>query len=523
MDDDWTPLADRRAFLSAVGAACTAGMAGCSGDGGDGDGNSGGDGSGGGPGGSASPAGDGSDGLPRDHDSVDPTANPRMPADRGDFALPMDRAESSFDATIREDVQVFDAGNMDAVVDGAPGEGYVVDEGALDRQLQSGDTLLLSGVDLCTVTAVERDGDTATVEIEPASLDQAIEDGHLQWTAQLGTDFAHSPEDENREVLGATEADQISRPPGPGAGGTGGGGGTAPGGDGTMYFTGVEMVGESGSEPVPLSAMQASGDSLEWRFTAGGREFAFRAEKDADGSTTIRAQVTQPAGGDATLAFTAEGSVGEMEASGDVEYEDSDLQAAEFRQNDVSADFELSMSAAGSQDGDIDWEFPGIMFKYVVFVGPVPVTLSFSTQVIGSITVPDVDGSATGTSRFEYAADTGFQYQGTDVDLDASVGDQPLLPEESDAAANIGQPVDLQFGIAYPRLEISVFEQALIPYIQFGMIIGSRLDWGPVCKTGYVRMVILAGYDFEVLGQSLASEQVTLFEDTERSEGDSCE
>lgn len=518
-NDDWNPVEDRRAFLAAVGAAGAGGVAGCSSSGDDG--GSGGEGDGSGDDGSGDgddPDGPGGGTTSDDLDGVDPQQNEQIPEERAQFAVPVEDIETNFDAAVSEGTTVLHSENMDALVDGSPEEGYVFDESQLDGELQEGDVLLISGVDLARVVGVDRSGSNTAVETESASLDEAIEDGQLGWDAELSADFAYSPDDENRETIDPDDQGRLGPPAGAGVA-TGGAGAV----EGAGFFTGVEMVGAEGTEQIPLAAMTVAQQSLQWQFTQGGREFTFRVERSDAGETTIRAQVVQPAGGDANLAFTAEGSVGPVQSRGDVRYSDSELQEFEFNQDNVTAEFEVSMSAAGAQDGEFSWEFPGVMFKYVIFVGPVPVTLSVSTQLVANITVPSVEGSATGTSRFDYSADTGFRYQGTDVDVEASVGDQPLDPQSADAAANIGNPVDLQFGIAYPRVEISVFEQTMIPFIQFGMTIGSRLSWGPLCKSGYVRMNILAGYDFEILGQSLASEEVSLYEDIERSEGDSCE
>lgn len=98
--------------------------------------------------------------------------------------------------------------------------------------------------------------------------------------------------------------------------------------------------------------------------------------------------------------------------------------------------------------------------------------------------------------------------------------DNPLIAEE---ASNIGNDVDLQFGVAFPRFQISVFDSLLIPYIHTGTTIGSQLSRNPLCKKGYVRYVVQAGYDFEVFGVTLASDKETLYEDDEESYGDSCE
>jgi hypothetical protein len=283
------------------------------------------------------------------------------------------------------------------------------------------------------------------------------------------------------------------------------------------------MVGVDGRTEVPPSQIEFGEGTLEWTFTDGGREYTIRTDVQSKDQATVGIQVKQPADGDASLGFTAEGTIGSMRSVASAEYSENELRTFELNQNDVAADIDLEIAAAGARDGNIEWEFPGLMFKYVIFAGPVPVTLAFNTKLIGAVTVPSVEGSATGKATFNYRADTGFSYGGSDVAVNASVGDQPLQPDSADSGAKPGQPVDLQFGAAFPRLEISVFEQTLIPYVEFGMTMGSRLTWGPLCKSSYVRMVINAGYDFEIMGVNLASDEAQLFEETERAQQDGCE
>ena len=496
---EWNPVEGRRTFLAAAGTAGTASVAGCLffGDGGDG---------GGGP-------------APGPSDSeevtVDPETNDQIPEERANFAVPADGIETTFDASFDDSATVVDSERMSAVVDAdADSHEYTIDEDELGGEVSEGDVLMLSGVALRKVTTVDRSGSEATVQTEQATLDEAISDGTVGWDSEVGLDTAFSPDSENRETI--DESANIEPV------GMGGGGAVPP--DGEMaYLTGIEMVGGEGVTPVPPSQIEAGEGTLEWTFVDADREYTIRAELVDEEEATIGIQVKQPAGGDANLAMTARGTIGSMRSVAAAEYTDNELRSFELEQNNVAADIDLEIAAAGSKDGSIDWEFPGIMFKYVIFAGPVPVTLSFNTKLIGNITVPSVEGSATGSATFNYRADTGFSYGGSDVNVEASVGDQPLQPDEADSAANIGQPVDLQFGAAFPRLEISVFDQVLIPYLEFGMTIGSRLTWGPLCKSSYVRMVINAGYDFEIMGVTLSSDEETLLEETERASGDSCE
>lgn len=553
----WNPLQDRRRFLLAAGAAGAAGLSGCGGDGnpfsttapgdgaggdgtgGNGDGTGGtdtgggadGDGTGGtdtdggadgdGTGGTDTDGGttddgdggtdgadDGGDGATGGTDDLqaDPESNPHIPPETSGFVLPSGAASTTFDATLQDEAVVIAGDAVEAVVDAdTSAHTYTVDEDRLGGRLETGDVFLLSGVALRRVTAVDRDGTEATVETEMAPLNAAISDGTVAWDAEVAWDAAHSPADAARSIGGqGLPASAL--------------GGAGP--DGT-YFAGVEVVGTDGTrESVDLSEMATGGPSLEWTYTEADRAYTFALDVGSE-EATIRIQVRSPASGDADLAYTAEGTVGTMRSVASAEYSDGELQDFELQQKDLAGDLTLSVAAAGSGLGSIDWTFPGLMFKYVVFAGPVPVTIGIETKLIGNITVP-AKASAQAESNFTYRGEAGFKYTGTSVDADAQLGSMQFDPEPADSAGNIGSDVDVQFGVAFPRIQVSVFDQGIIPYVHAGVTIGSSLTWGPVCKRSYVRFVVQAGYDLAVLGVSLGSEKVTLYEDQKRAKGDSC-
>ncbi|MFC7076072.1 hypothetical protein [Haloarcula halophila] len=84
-----------------------------------------------------------------------------------------------------------------------------------------------------------------------------------------------------------------------------------------------------------------------------------------------------------------------------------------------------------------------------------------------------------------------------------------------------GQSVSAGFGVAFPRVSISIFEQGLIPYIGVGMAVNSSLTWGSVCKSTSIQLVVNRGSDLTVLGVELATAKTTLAEETRRG-GEAC-
>jgi hypothetical protein len=135
--------------------------------------------------------------------------------------------------------------------------------------------------------------------------------------------------------------------------------------------------------------------------------------------------------------------------------------------------------------------------------------------------MPDVNSSAQASSSVSLSADGGFEYKGSSVSTSGSIGNDKFTDGKFDSAAFIGTPVDVQFGVAFPRIGLNIAEQE-VAYIHTGFTSGSSLQWGPVCKKGYVKMVVEGGYELKVLGQTLAAEKKTFAEKSKEVKGDQC-
>jgi hypothetical protein len=402
-------------------------------------------------------------------------------------------ATTTFDVTYAPDTTVADGDALVEADDAA--HRYTLAADALDRVPAEGDVLIIAGRALGHVTSVSRDGGDVTVTLGPASLADAIDDGTVGWDVPL----TFAP-DALVEAAGATP-----RPaPGP-----------------HVRLAGLSMVGTDGvTRAVPADLILAQDGAVDWTYPEGDRTYRFRLTPRGE-QVDIKVQVTKGGDGDPSLVYTAEGTIGSLRSVARGEFADGELTSLSVQNRQLAGDLDLSVAAAGSGLGSIDFELPGVMLEYVVLVGPVPLTIGISTKVIGNISVPN-EASATAKASFSYRGDAGFSYDGSEVDVDATMGTMQLDPEPADAAGMIGSDVDVQFGVAFPRVSVSLFDQLLVPYVHTGMILGSSLTWGPVCKRGYVKLVVEAGYDFKVLGATLSSDKTTLAERERTAAGDNC-
>jgi hypothetical protein len=172
---------------------------------------------------------------------------------------------------------------------------------------------------------------------------------------------------------------------------------------------------------------------------------------------------------------------------------------------------DLDIAAAGAGMDELAFSWPEPMIRFPVQVGPLPVIVAIKAQVVTRLQV-HADASATARTQLSFGGDAGFRYDGTSVRTTASVGlGQPSRgPSTADAAAFIGNAVDAQFGVAAPRIEVGIFGETIVPFIRPEFFVGTRLQWGPVCKSAYVKYLVQGGVDLRFLGGTLASRTDTI-------------
>lgn len=525
---------ERRRFLLALAAAGAGGVAGCLGRGGDGGGGSGGSGGSAGDGGSGDAGGSsgGGGGSSGGADGRPGTGEPLVTDDAEPYLIPSGTVDSTFDAELTEETVLVEGDALAAVEEvDVENHRYAFDADRLDAAglaIEEGSVLLLSGVALRRVTDVSRSGGRVAVETEFAALNEAIRDGTVAWDADLGFDAGFA-------------SDRF----GPGDGGAGssiaGGVGTGDG-DGTDTDTGtaddarasladavvladVAAVDELGEVLARPDSVSATREVLEFKFTQGNTAYRFGLTPSGD-EVKLKVEMKAPAGGAAKLRFTGVGTAKAVQAGGRVDVDGGDVSSMDVDAKRLAGEITLDVAVAGAGvAGPTEIPFPGgFVFKHVFFAGPVPLTVTTSIELKATIDVK-AKASATASSTFRFGGDTGFSYDGTEVVPKATLGTISIDPDTADAAGSFGQPVHAGFGVGFPKVSISVFDQLLIPYIRVGMAVNTSLSWGPVCKSAYLQLTVKAGYDLKILGVELANAEETLAEEERRATGseDGCE
>ncbi|WP_284008451.1 hypothetical protein [Haloarcula pelagica] len=497
------PDRHRRRFLQALAAAGAAGVAGCLGGG---DGGDGGGGSGSGSGGS----GDGGGGpFPTPPGgAVDGEGGQFVADESAPFFLDSGTVQTTFDAETTPETDLLEGEALGALSEfDLEAHRYTFDatllgEAGIDPE--PGRVLWISGLSLRRVTDVAREGDRVVVDTEFAALNEAIQDGEVGWDAQLGFDAGQT----NERFETTTENAAVSEPP------------ARPVTNAALVdVTALDQAGNALGRPEVVQ--QANREVLELKFTQGNTDYVFGLTPMGN-SVRLKAEMTAPSGAPATMRFTGVGEAKAVQAGGRVDYAGGELQQADIDANGLEGEIVIDIAATGTGvEGPTEIPLPGgFAFKHIFMAGPVPITVETSIRLKANINVVS-EASATARSRFTFGGDTGFAYDGTSVTPKAKIGTLNINPESADSGALFGQPVSAGFGVAFPRVSVSIFEQILIPYIEVGMAVNTELTWGPVCKSAYIQLVVNGGYDMKILGVELAKFKTTLAEETRRG-GEEC-
>jgi len=361
---------------------------------------------------------------------------------------------STFEVTWKPDVIYFDSTRIGALrrIDTTRGRYYFTLGAELVDQLAVDGILVVHGVALRRITDVQTVGNEVAVETEYAPLTDAIADGTIAWDYGVDYRTARTPvmilSDGNRAVLAKRGADSF---------------------DITVIL---------GSYSV----------------TVGMRMFETRA--------FVSCAVDKSLGGAAHVRYAFEGNIERFRSIDSIVIAGGELKHFDHRNTNVKGDLTLSLAATASGSDALNTELPVTLLSIPFMVGAIPLTIDLKLQLVANAVVP-VDGSSQVSVKFTYDSQTGFSYAGTDVQVHAQAG--PYTIEKSIAQTGASGAVGINWGIGFPRLELSMFGEVLVPWVQTAFLIGGDFTFTPPCQQARAQFIGAVGFNFKLLGIDLLS------------------
>ncbi len=325
--------------------------------------------------------------------------------------------------------------------------------------LEVNDILLIYGVALRKVTGITQSGGETIVETDYATLNEAIREGEISWNKEISFLDGVIPE--------------------------------------------VQMQGQN----IKLKSATAYGFEFEYPYG----DFTYRIKFSfTDKKVDVEFEISKDLAGPVTAKFLAKGSIENFYSSTEMKFENNKLTKFGQQNPGMKGELLLNLTVAGSGRDVITLDFPVVLLKFPVMAGPIPVTINVKVLFVFNCSVP-VDGSSQIEAKFSYNSTTGIKYNGTTVSADASMGDQSM--DKNIAQTGASSAIAANFGLAFPRLEIGVFEDVIVPYIQTAFLIGGDYTFNPACQQAKSQFIGACGLNLSFLGFSYNANTVLWLEE----------
>jgi len=381
--------------------------------------------------------------------------------DEGEPSNPERRDEFTFDVTWDPQTTFVDEDNLNLIVDADPEtHTYTFDKaGATEAGLDisEGRVVLIYGDSVRRITTITDTGTELVAETEFAALTDAISDGTIAW--DYGVDF--SPE----KVTSVTFGDRTI----------------------------------SADEP------------LEFEYESGGYTYTLSfllLDQKAEATLTVSKGI----GENVTGKFVLSGNIESFRSVDDIRIEGSQTQQFDSDFEGMRGQLTLELIATASGDASFALELPWVILRVPFMVGPIPVVLKIKVMFVTGLHVP-LGGSSWVKVVFDYDSDIGFTYNGTDVGASGNIGGYAFGKEEAQTGG--ASVVEANFGVAFPRVELSMLGEILVPFAHTAFLVeGYFKPAFPALQEAKARYIGAIGYEFELLGYDLGG-YLTLFDEEE--------
>lgn len=375
--------------------------------------------------------------------------------------VPTGPNSTTFDVTWKPDVVYFDSTQVGALrrVDTASRTYYFDASNAKAASIRQNSVLLVHGTALRRVTSAQKVGNEIEVHTDFAALTDAVSDGKIAWDRMMDFRNAQTPSitlpDGSHTALSKVAADTFNVTIGLGA-----------------YSVNVGMRIH---------------------------------ETDA----YVKCTVEKSVGKTGKVRYAFEGTIQQFRSKDSIAIVDGVVRRFDHKNTNLKGDLTLSLTAAGSGNDALKAELPMPFLTIPFLVGPIPFTATIRMQLVANAVVP-LEGSSQVSARFKYDSEAGFTYNGTSVEANAKAGTFSI--DKNIAQTGAAGAIGINWGIGFPRLELGMFGESLVPYVQTACLIGGDFTFTPPCQQARAQFIGSCGYNLKILGVSVLSGSKTLWQ-----------
>ena len=361
------------------------------------------------------------------------------------------KSEASFNATFTPQTVYFNESETSKDVISISDDGTIFtfsNSSDKAKNLKKGDVVLIYGKALRKANKITAQGNTVVVETVAATLNEAIQEGSINWTTYCD------------------------------------------------FKPGMQLQAEIGDN-IYYPTLRADKET-SFNFSYGGYDYSIVMNMNND-YATVKIGVSKKISGAIKGSFTAEGKISALYSENKIEYEKAQLKTYSNSNNNLSGELTLALTVAGSGNDALDLELPVILGAYPLMVGPIPTVITLKLQVVINAVVP-LDGSAQVSTKFKYDSQTGISWDGVKTVTKGKIGNYSIDKQNTDAGAS--SAIGVNYGIGFPRIEVGIFGNLVVPYIQTAFLIGGNYTSYPACRQIKASFIGGCGVDLSFLGFS---------------------
>ncbi|MAY51677.1 MAG: hypothetical protein CMC75_00240 [Flavobacteriaceae bacterium] len=276
-------------------------------------------------------------------------------------------------------------------------------------------------------------------------------------------------------------------------------------------------------QPMPtLLAAQAS-QSVELKTKVKGWDIEIKVEPEGDDM-----KLELVAKKEHLCSIKAEGKISSFESTSEIRISDGQTQHFSYDNRGMSGEMEVKFAAVGLGSEVAMLEIPAKIEKTILVQGIIPVTLRLKAnlKIFPEVAV----GSSSQVSmKLTYDSNAGFVFDGSRLTPRGAI--EGANPEQT-GDSNTATPAiaGMGVGVEFPRFEIGIFGELVVPYLLLDNTFSSYLSTGlaggaPPCHLARLKYKSKAGVTMNFLGVASIHNDYTIFEKEKKwtSEGSYCD
>lgn len=313
-----------------------------------------------------------------------------------------------FQVTYTDNTVVVDAATTEKTFRGVSADGqlFVFDkDNEQIKKLEAGSVMLLQGLALKKVVAVEDNGEFLVVATAPATLTDAIKDGHIAWDLPVHFDGKS-----------ATLQDALPR-----------------------FF-------DHGNWVVEAAAPETSGTVGDWKYTAKANPSPGKLDLDLDVKGSLEGL---------DVDVNGKGTIQNFNLAADMQVSNGVMENFKYVAKNLQGEVNLAFVATKKGDGmlkRIEKKLPP-MFEAPVIIGGIPFVMDVSSVVIIGPGLSAKNEAASGHFKVKFNGGQGFDFSGAAITPEGNVSSNNEIVDSGSISV---APFAYLVGFAMPRVELTL-------------------------------------------------------------------